>query len=44
VNASVETIRDHYDKADPMQEMLERRAQETNQLDIQDTDKTDNNA
>jgi len=36
-NASVETIDKHYDKADPVEQMLERRAQATQDLDISDT-------
>jgi site-specific recombinase XerD len=34
VNASVETIRTHYDKTDPIDEMLNRRAADTSGLDI----------
>lgn len=36
VNASVATIEKHYDKADAVTEMLERRAQATQDLDIED--------
>lgn len=43
VNASVETIREHYDKQDPVQEMLNRRAADTGNLDInQESDSNDN--
>lgn len=34
VNASVETIREHYDKQDPVEEMWNRRAADTGGLDI----------
>lgn len=38
VNASVETIEEHYDKEDPVQEMLERRESYLTDLDITDHD------
>lgn len=38
VNASVETIEEHYDKQSAVDEMLERRAQYTADLDIQQED------
>lgn len=37
VNSSVETIEKHYDKEDPVQEMIERRADHLGGLDIQDS-------
>jgi site-specific recombinase XerD len=41
VNAKVSTIDRHYDVADPMEEMLERRAQATQDLDIEDKTTTE---
>lgn len=41
VNAKVSTIERHYDKADPMEEMLKRRAQATQDLDIEDEPTTE---
>jgi site-specific recombinase XerD len=41
VNAKVSTIERHYDVADPMEEMLERRVQATQNLDIEDETTTE---
>lgn len=41
VNSSVETIKKHYDKQDPVQEMLERRLTHLGGLDISESENTD---
>jgi hypothetical protein len=38
VNSGVDTIEEHYDKEDPVTEMIERRSQWTADLDIQEDD------